>query len=320
MYFNKKNSFLHGIMFHNFHDNKIHPYSQGSLDKFDLKKLINFVGVENIVNPNEFIQLIKNKDFNLKKVCLTFDDGILSQLDIALPILNKYNLKAFFFPHTAIFINKTDNLELFRYFRNSSYKKIDNFYNDFFSSTGKNLDQFFLKYKKVIKIKKKKHSCYSINDIKFRLVRDFMLSKNEYNKIMFSLFKKKMFNYKKVSKNLFIKKSQLKKIYNSGHVIGLHSHTHPTRIEKKNFNEQLLEYNKNISLLSKILNIEKNDIKSAAHPSGSYNSNTKKIFKLKKIQLAFKEIMTKDDKTHKINNSIFEVAREEASNIMANLK
>lgn len=30
--------------------------------------------------------------------------------------------------------------------------------------------------------------------------------------------------------------------------------------------------------------------------------------------------MTKDDKTHKINNSIFEVAREDASNIMANLK
>ena len=59
-----------------------------------------------------------------------------------------------------------------------------------------------------------------------------MLSKNEYEKIMFSLFKKK-FNYKKISKKLFIKKSQLKKIYNSGHLIGLHSHTHPTRIEKK---------------------------------------------------------------------------------------
>ena len=99
MYFNKKNSFLHGIMFHNFHDNKIHPYSQGSLDKFDLEKLINFVGVENIVNPNEFIELINNKNFNLKKVCLTFDDGILSQLDIAIPILDKYKLKAFFF-HT----------------------------------------------------------------------------------------------------------------------------------------------------------------------------------------------------------------------------
>ena len=161
-------------MFHNFHDNKIHPYSQGSLDKFDLEKLINFVGVENIVNPNEFIELINNKNFNLK-VCLTFDDGILSQLDIAIPILDKYKLKAFF-PHTAIFLNKTDNLELFRYFRNSSYKNIDNFYKDFFSSIGKNLDKF-LKYKNVIEKKKKKHFCYSINDIKFRLVRDFMLSK-----------------------------------------------------------------------------------------------------------------------------------------------
>ena len=89
---------------------------------------------------------------------------------------------------------------------------------------------------------------------------------------------------------------------------------------KKNFNEQLLEYNKNILLLSRILNLKKKDIKSAAHPSGSYNLNTKKIFKLKKIQLAFKEIMTKDDKTDKINNSIFEVAREDASNIMLSLK
>ena len=105
--------------------------------------------------------------------------------------MDKYKLKAFFFPHTAIFLNKTDNLELFRYFRNSSYKNIDNFYKDFFHLLEKILINFF-KIQKCYRKKKKKHFCYSINDIKFRLVRDFMLSKNEYEKIMFSLFKKKI--------------------------------------------------------------------------------------------------------------------------------
>ena len=44
MYFNNKNNFFHGIMFHHFHDGKLHRKSQGSITSDDLYKLINFIG------------------------------------------------------------------------------------------------------------------------------------------------------------------------------------------------------------------------------------------------------------------------------------
>ena len=44
MYFNKKNNFFHGIMFHHFHDNNIHTKGQGSISKDEFYKIINFIG------------------------------------------------------------------------------------------------------------------------------------------------------------------------------------------------------------------------------------------------------------------------------------
>ena len=44
MYFNKNNKFFHGIMFHHLHDNKIHLKSQGSINKNDFFKMLNFIG------------------------------------------------------------------------------------------------------------------------------------------------------------------------------------------------------------------------------------------------------------------------------------
>ncbi len=46
----KNNNFFHGIMFHHFHDNKIHLKSQGSIDKDDFYKMINFMKSLRIVN------------------------------------------------------------------------------------------------------------------------------------------------------------------------------------------------------------------------------------------------------------------------------
>ena len=49
MYFNRKNNFYHGIMFHHFHDDKLHKRGQGSINKDDFYKLIKFIGRRNII-------------------------------------------------------------------------------------------------------------------------------------------------------------------------------------------------------------------------------------------------------------------------------
>ncbi len=115
----------------------------------------------------------------------------------------------------------------------------------------------------VLKLKKQKLNflIYSISDIKFRLVRDVFLAKVQYEETMFSMFKEKQFNHNEYSKKLFFQKNDLQTLDNLGHIIGLHSHNHPTLLEKLSYDEQKNEYEKNLSLISSILDKPKNEIK-----------------------------------------------------------
>ncbi len=99
-------------MFHHFHDNDLHKKGQGSISQEQFCKLLEFIGVKNIVNSDIFIQKFFNNMLSKKSICLTFDDAIKSQIDIALPILKQFKIKAFFFINTSIFTEKPDKLEV----------------------------------------------------------------------------------------------------------------------------------------------------------------------------------------------------------------
>ena len=88
MYFNHSNSFFHGIMFHHFHDGKLHKRSQGSINKDDFYKLIKFVGRKNILNSQEFFNRFKEKKLKPKNVCLTFDDAIKADKNTPIAFTN----------------------------------------------------------------------------------------------------------------------------------------------------------------------------------------------------------------------------------------
>ena len=113
-------------------------------------------------------------------------------------------------------------------------------------------------------------------------------------------------------------KSDLQTLKNLGHLIGLHSHNHPTLFEKLNLNEQKNEYEKCLTLISNILSISRNEIKYMSHPCGSYNNDTLKVLKELGIELGFKQIMTIETEKgmSKVNNSFLEIAREDHSNIL----
>ena len=55
-----------------------------------------------------------------------------------------------------------------------------------------------------------------------------------------------------------------------------------------------------------------------SHPCGDYNTNTLKILKKMEIEIGFRQMMKKNNKfkNYKINQSNFEIAREDHSNIV----
>ena len=313
MYFNKNNNFFHGIMFHHFHDDGIHTKGQGSIDKDDFYKMINFIGRNNILDADIFFEKFKNNKLKDNEVCLTFDDALKCQIDIALPVLEEFKIKSFFYVYTSIFDGKPDNLEVFRYFRMNYFKTINEFYREFYKILDKDVNTFFKKNNDQIKKMKIKFSVYSIEDIKFRLVRDNFLTKDQYEKQMFLMLKEKKLNYKDFYKKIFFQKNDLHKLDNLGHLIGLHSHNHPTLLEKLSYDEQKNEYEKCLSSISNILDKPKNKIKSMSHPCGSYNNHTLEILKELGIELGFKQIMTieREKGMKKVNNSFLEIARQD---------
>ena len=317
MYFNKNNNFYHGIMFHHFHDDGIHTKIQGSIDKDDFYRIINFIGRNNILDADVFFEKYINNKLKENEVCLTFDDAIKCQIDIALPILEDLKIKSFFFVYTSVFEGNPDNLEVFRYFRNNYFNGIDEFYENFYKVLDTDLKYFFEKNNNKIKKTKIKFPFYTIEDIKFRLVRDIFLTKSQYEENTFSLIKEKRLNYKDFYQKIFFQKSDLQTLNNLGHLIGLHTHTHPTLLEKLNYDEQKNEYEKNLSSISSILDKPKNEIKCMSHPCGSYNNDTLEILKELGILLGFKQIMTIESEKgmKKINNSFLEIAREDHSTI-----
>ena len=317
MYFANNNNFFHGIMFHHFHDDGIHTKGQGSIDKDDFYKMINFIGRNNILDADIFFEKFKNNKLKEKEVCLTFDDGIKCQIDIALPVLEELKIKSFFYVYTSIFDGKPDNLEIFRYFRMNYFNNVDEFYNSFYQVLDKDLKTFFEDNNDKIKATKIKFPHYSIEDIKFRLVRDIFLTKSQYEETMLLMFKEKQFNYKDFFKKLFFQKDDLKTLDSLGHLVGLHSHNHPTLLEKLNYDEQKDEYEKCLSSISNILDKPKNEIKYMSHPCGSYNKDTFEILKELGIELGFKQIMTIEPEKgmKKINNSFLEIARQDHAEI-----
>lgn len=317
MYFNKDNNFFHGIMFHHFHDDGIHTKGQGSLDKEDFYKMINFIGKNNILDADVFFEKFKNNKLKEREVCLTFDDATKCQIDIALPVLEELKIKSFFFVYTSILEGEPDNLEYFRYFRMNYFSTVDEFYTRFYEVLDKDLKTFFKNNDSKIRTTKIKSPHYSIEDIKFRLVRNNFLTKKQYEDIMFIMFKEKKFNHKDFFEKLFFQKDDLKKLDSLGHLIGLHSHNHPTLLEKLNYDEQKNEYEKCLSLISNILDKQKNEIKYMSHPCGSYNNYTLEILKELGIELGFKQIMTVEPEKgmKKVNNSFLEIARQNHAQI-----
>lgn len=307
-------TFPHGLMFHHIHNEKCLPAGQGSITDREFEEILHFVGIKNILSPDEWIFKLKNKKLNKSDLCITFDDGIKCQYEICLPILEKYNLRGFWFIYSSVFEGTIEKMEVYRYFTCNYFTSIDDFFNIFFKKCYElgivvEKDNSFENFHQDYKLK---FPFYTLNDIKYRFIRDVMLDKRDYEKIMDELIKERGLSIKDLSTNLWMTNSNLKNLSEKGHFIGLHSYNHPNMISQLSFDEQSDQYKKNYE---HIYNVCKKEILSMAHPCGIYNNDTLKILKQLGIVCGFRSNMCPPD-GGKINQSTLEIAREDCANIL----
>ncbi len=282
----------HGIMFHHFHDKQNHPKGQGSISKEQFRSLILWLMENyNILSAKEWYEKSKNQLLDHKDICITFDDNLLCQYEIALPVLEEFNIQAFWFVYSSPLIGIKEKLEIYRYFRFDQFDSINKFYssfNDFIHQS--DIHQEVEEKLKLLDTNKflSGFPFYTYEDKVFRYVRDHILGQERYYSVMDAMIEKSDMDINYISQKLWNSKENIKYLYDSGHVIGLHSHTHPTEIQMMPSVKQREEYEENMKILTSIIG---NNVFSVSHPCNSYNDETLKILNKMDISFGFRANM-----------------------------
>ena len=301
-------SFTHSIMFHHFHDEK-HLPAQGSLSSSDFSKMLDWLSSRyNLIGAKEYLGKFEEGYLADNDICLSFDDALLCQYDIALPILEEREIDAFFFIYSSVFSENPDNLEVFRYFRTNHFSDIDDFYYQFFKLIDNELkfeiNQHRSKYLSLNYLDS--FPFYTENDKWFRYLRDQVLGIQKYEQLMLYLMAKNNFSPNEILDYLWMSEDDVRDIAKSGHLVGLHSYSHPTKMSKLSYDDQLYQYSENYKHLTSIVG----DVVSMSHPGGDYNDDTIKILGEIGIKIGFRSNISETTIKSK-----FEVPREDHANI-----
>ena len=308
----------HGIMFHYFHNGLHHEKRQGSISGEKFEAILNFIGIENILNPDEWLFKLINNKLTQNDLCITLDDGLKCQYDICLPVLEQYNLKSFWFIYSSVFLGNLGKLEIYSNFRSKYFISVDEFHQNFFEKyDSKRLSVIDkIAFEKYVNERKLEFPFYSYDDLKFRFIRDQVLGENEYEKLMDEIVEEKGADVDMIAENLWLSDVHLRTLSNRGHAIGLHSYSHPTVISKLSYKHQREEYKKNFRHLNQVC---KKDVVSMSHPCNSYNNDTIKVLREFGILCGFRSTMIPPE-GKKINPSTLEIAREDHSNILKKMQ
>ncbi len=303
----------HGIMFHHFTDDH-HPPVQGAMTADDLRDLIRFVGRQNILSAKEWLDRALNNDLDANHRCLTFDDNLRCQYDIVLPVLQSEGLTAFWFVYTSPLEGKAEKLEVYRQFRTTHFTSVDEFYSRFFRSVSQSEEG--TKVREALngfdpRGYLPQYPYYSDSDRVFRYVRDHVLGTERYNRAMDKLIAESDTSAAEIADELWLNAEQIKHLHDTGHIIGLHSHTHPTVVSGLPTETQAEEFERNRKALADIIGTSPT---TAAHPCNSYDAATLSIFSDMGVRMAFRADQTKTE------HGLLEMPREDHANIMARMK
>jgi peptidoglycan/xylan/chitin deacetylase (PgdA/CDA1 family) len=275
-----------GVLFHYFHDANHRP-SQGSIDATEFVRQVEYLGRDRFVDARDFFELARTDRLSANQLCITLDDGLASQRDVALPVLDELDLTAFWFVNTAMYGDRPPTLELYRAFRSEAYASVDAFYDDFEGELGSRFPSRLERAESEFAISRylSEFTFYSDRDRWFRFVRDLILTSSEYQDVMASLMARSRFRAHDAVSRLWLTEHDLRRLDADGHIIGLHSHSHPLRMDRLPVEEQRHEYEQNAAILTEILSRRPY---AASHPGGWYTRDTLRILEDLGIEIAFR--------------------------------
>ncbi|HYC56690.1 MAG TPA: polysaccharide deacetylase family protein [Candidatus Binatia bacterium] len=308
----------HGIMFHHFHGNR-HAVTQGSITAQDFEDILCVLGPERFLHPSEWLARLDAGALRPEDLCLTFDDGLMSQYDVALPVMGRYGLKAFWFVYSTVFEGGIGRFEIYRAFRSRFFGTVDVFYADFFDTVRRELDIDVQRAVRADDIDgiRRDYPFYSVSDVQFRLLRDRVLGPERFDRVMEILIAERHITLEELAENLWMTPRHVVDLAAGGHHIGLHSYSHPTSLADLSRAEQHEEYARNLAHLHGLCGTRPAAV---AHPVNSYNDATLEVLRELGIRCGFRANTAPCKAGEPLNASTLELAREDHANIINRLR
>ncbi len=280
----------HGIMFHHFHGWD-HPAGDGSLSAEQFADMLVALDLSRILPAGEWVERFERGTLEPQHLCLTFDDNLRCQFDVALPVLRELGLTAFWFVTTAMYGGETPRLEVYRTFRILCFDDNSDFYEAFFrilalSNEAERVEAALRTFQPDGYLAE--YPFYREADRRFRYVRDEILGRERYERIMDALIASMGLTVDQLAENLWMTPAQLRTLHDEGHVIGLHTHTHPTRLAGLALREQQREYRENQRILYEMLGQRPVTM---SHPCNSYTPETLALLRRMGVRLGFRANM-----------------------------
>ncbi|HAD88160.1 MAG TPA: polysaccharide deacetylase [Rhodospirillaceae bacterium] len=278
-------------MFHHFHDAD-HAAGDGAISGEQFAAIIEHVGRQNILGAQEWAEKYRRNDLREGQCCITFDDNLRCQHDVALPVLKEYGLTALWFICSLPLRGEPLPLEVYRHYRTVCFPTTQAFYDHFFEALSQS--EFADLYEEGRKTFDPEtylaiYKFYTLDDRLFRYVRDRVLGQSRYYAFMNRLIATSGLDPDHLLNHLWMDSGALKELADDGHLIGLHSHHHPTALADLSVQDQRREYETNKEILEDISGAP---VSIASHPNNSYSTDTLEILADMGISLAFCSNMT----------------------------
>lgn len=200
-------------------------------------------------------------NYSASEFTLTFDHGTIDHYDIVFPELEKRNLKGIFFIMTIVpeegkvpAIDKQRFLE--GNYRYDLSRLICNSLGVEYMPNESRSYQEHLTF-------------YSIEERYLRYLRDKILSVQDFEELISSIFYDKFGEESEFAKKHYMSWDNIKELSAKGHIIGSHSHSHIG---------DYIDYKKSFELLSRNCDI---DEKILSYPNGNNKLSDKELFDLK---------------------------------------
>ena len=313
-----RRGYPHGIMFHRFHDSHESNQSQGTLTPDEFERILLHVGIENIRSPQEWVSRLEGNRLGERDLCITFDDGLRSQTEYALPVLDRYGLQAFWFVYSCVFEGTPLKSEIYSQVAGQMGGMpvlIEEFLDRCPPDMGVQLDSD--EFTAYVNVLREEAPFYSSNDLKYRFIRGMSRNKASFEGLMDQMIKEHGFDLDEVSRRLWLTEADLKALTERGHCVGLHSYDHPYELARLTYEEQLQQYEKNYAHILAVTQQRPNCV---AHPLNSYNEQSLAVLQRLGVRCGFRANMLPSSSSKHMNPHCLELAREDAVNILSEMK